>query len=100
MTIYGITDSKYTKSKDIYWIEPRTLKKLVQGFNSNYGKTEENSWYIVSSRYGYKLTQDFTEIEEDLERRERNAKLMLSRLSPQRKGLDWFRKNKSMGGMC
>ena len=99
MEIFGITDSRYRTARQLGVSDPRALKRLVQEHNLNYGTPgdETAKWYILSGSYGYKLTNDFDEIEDDISRRETNVKKALQRLEKQRTSLVKLRYKSAMG---
>lgn len=99
MEIMGITDTRWKTATQLGVSDPRALKANVQLHNMNYGKGDEPSakWYILSGRHGYKLTKDFDEIAEDLERRKNNLKKAMKRVSNVEKQLERMRNKASMG---
>lgn len=101
MEIMGITDTRWRTATQLGVSDPRALKAKVQLHNMNYGKGDgpETNWYIMSCSHGYKLTKDFSEIQEDLERREHNARKMLDRIKKQKNMLRKMMNTAKMGGL-
>lgn len=97
LNYFGIKCDEWIPAKECD-LKPREMRKKVSEFNDLYGIDNNHIYYIVSGRYGYKLTRNLKEIRDQIEHDERLAKKELFVVLKRRRKLERFETIKAHKG--